>query len=52
MCTEIEIIDDTVPEPPETFIVEIPPGPGVNVTDPPPNTNVTIIDNGMQESKL
>ena len=45
VCTEIEIIDDRDPEPPETFIVEIPPEPGV---DPPvpPTTIVTIIDNG------
>ena len=45
MCTDIEIVDDRDPEDPETFIVEIPPGPGV---DPPddPTTTVTIIDNG------
>ena len=44
MCTEIEIIDDRDPELPETFVVEIPPGPDVDPPDDP--TTVTIEDNG------
>ena len=43
LCREIPIIDNPPVEPPETFIVLIPPGPGIDV--PPPAT-INIIDDG------
>ena len=47
VCTEIGITDDDEPESPdETFVVTIPPGPGVTPGPDNPDTTVTIIDDG------
>ena len=43
ICTNIPIVNDSIPEPPEIFVVEIPPDDGV---DPGPPTMVEIIDDG------
>jgi hypothetical protein len=44
ICTPIPIVNDSAPEPPEIFIVEIPPGVGV---DPGPPAMVEIIDDDV-----
>ena len=44
ICTNIPIVNDSIPEPPETFIVGIPPD---NDVDPGPPTNIEIIDEGQ-----
>ena len=44
ICINIPIVNDSIPEPPETFTVEIPPDDDVN---PGPPTTIEIIDDGQ-----